>query len=45
MLDSLRPFYEMGLMTDVLARVKGGKEANVYRVAGSPNAGRRPARR
>ncbi|MBK9124797.1 MAG: hypothetical protein IPM16_16990 [Chloroflexi bacterium] len=39
LLDSLRPFYDMGLMTDVLARVKGGKEANVYRVAGSPNAG------
>lgn len=39
LLDSLRPFYEMGLMTDVLARVKGGKEANVYRVEGSPNVG------
>lgn len=39
LLDSLRPFYDMGLITDVLARVKGGKEANVYRVAGSPNAG------
>src|SRR5699024_1794268 len=37
LLDSLRPFYEMGLMTDVLGRVKGGKEANVYRVEGSSN--------
>lgn len=39
LLDSLRPFYEMGLMTDVLGRVKGGKEANVYRVEGSDNLG------
>ncbi|MFN8439715.1 MAG: RIO1 family regulatory kinase/ATPase [Caldilineaceae bacterium] len=28
--DSLRPFYERGLLADVLAQVKGGKEANVY---------------
>jgi RIO kinase 1 len=39
LLDSLRPFYDMGLMTDVLGRVKGGKEANVYRVEGSDNLG------
>jgi RIO kinase 1 len=39
LLESLRPLYEMGLITDVLGRVKGGKEANVYRVAGSPNTG------
>ena len=36
---SLKPFYEMGLITDVLGRVKGGKEANVYRVEGSANVG------
>jgi RIO kinase 1 len=34
--DSLNPFYEMELVTDVLAIVKGGKEANVYRCAGGP---------
>ena len=27
LLESLRPFYDRGLITDVLARVKGGKEA------------------
>lgn len=37
LLESLRPFYEMGLITDVLGKVKGGKEANVYRVQGSAN--------
>lgn len=30
-LDALRPFYTDGLISDVLAMVKGGKEANVYR--------------
>ncbi len=30
LLDSLRPFYERGLLADVLSQVKGGKEANVY---------------
>lgn len=30
LLDSLRPFYEQELIVDVLALVKGGKEANVY---------------
>ena len=39
LLDSLRPFYEMGLILDVMGRVKGGKEANVYRVEGSSNLG------
>lgn len=34
--DSLNPFYEMELVTDVLAIVKGGKEANVYRCLGGP---------
>jgi RIO kinase 1 len=36
--DSLNPFYEMDLITDVLAIVKGGKEANVYRCVGGPTA-------
>lgn len=39
LLQSLRPFYEMALITDVLAVVKGGKEASVYRCAGHPDAG------
>lgn len=39
LLGSLRSFYDMGLITDVLGRVKGGKEANVYRVEGSLNLG------
>lgn len=39
LIDSLRPFYDMGLITDVLARVQGGKEANVYRCAASPETG------
>ncbi|HVU13672.1 MAG TPA: RIO1 family regulatory kinase/ATPase [Phototrophicaceae bacterium] len=39
LLDSLRPFYDRGLITDVLARVKGGKEANVYRCAAHPETG------
>ena len=39
LLDSLRPFYDRGLITDVLARVKGGKEANVYRCAANPETG------
>ena len=30
LLSSLRGFYDQGLIGDVLARVKGGKEANVY---------------
>jgi RIO kinase 1 len=33
LLSSLRSFYEEDLITDVLALVKGGKEANVYRCA------------
>ena len=39
LLSSLRPFYDRGLITDVLARVKGGKEANVYRCAAAPETG------
>ena len=37
--DSLRSFYEQQLITDVLASVKGGKEASVYRCAGHPSTG------
>jgi RIO kinase 1 len=39
LIDSLRPFYDQGLITDVLARVKGGKEANVYRCEARPETG------
>jgi RIO kinase 1 len=39
LLDSLRAFYDQQYITDVLARVRGGKEANVYRCAGHPNTG------
>ncbi|MBI1259400.1 MAG: hypothetical protein GC204_18185 [Chloroflexi bacterium] len=39
LIDSLRPFYDRGLITDVLARIKGGKEANVYRCAANPETG------
>ena len=39
LLESLRPFYDRGLITDVLARVKGGKEANVYRCEARPETG------
>lgn len=38
LLDSLRSFYEQGLISDVLAQVKGGKEANVYRCQTGPGA-------
>lgn len=36
--DSLRPFYTQGLVDDVLALVKGGKEANVYLCHGATPA-------
>jgi len=39
LLEALRPFYEQALISDVLARVKGGKEANVYRCQGHPSTG------
>ncbi|MBZ0276383.1 MAG: hypothetical protein K8I60_09570 [Anaerolineae bacterium] len=38
LLDSLRPFYEMHLINDVLELVKGGKEASVYRCAAVQSA-------
>ncbi len=39
LLQSLEEFYNRSLITDVLARVKGGKEANVYRCAAHPSLG------
>lgn len=36
---SLRSFYEQELIVDVLAQVKGGKEANVYRCQAHPRLG------
>jgi RIO kinase 1 len=39
LLDSLRPFYEQDLITDVLSQVKGGKEASVYCCAAHPSVG------
>ncbi|RME53736.1 MAG: hypothetical protein D6790_17435 [Caldilineae bacterium] len=34
--DSLHPFYSQEYIVDVMAQVKGGKEANVYRCAAHP---------
>ncbi|MCC6617058.1 MAG: hypothetical protein IT320_26535 [Anaerolineae bacterium] len=39
LLSSLRSFYDQALITDVLARVRGGKEANVYCCAAHPSTG------
>lgn len=39
LLDSLRAFYDRGLVTDVVALVKGGKEASVYRCVAHPQTG------
>lgn len=39
LLDSLRTFYAQALITDVVAMVKGGKEASVYRCAAHPSTG------
>jgi RIO kinase 1 len=39
LLSSLRSFYDQELITDVLANVKGGKEASVYLCAGHPTTG------
>lgn len=39
LLSSLRDFYVAELITDVLALVRGGKEASVYRCAANPNSG------
>lgn len=39
LLSSLKPFYTQNLITDILASVKGGKEASVYRCQGHPSTG------
>lgn len=39
LISSLQPFYEQAMITDVLAKVKGGKEASVYRCAAHPSTG------
>ena len=39
LLDSLRVFYDQGLIVDVLSQVKGGKEANVYLCKANPDTG------
>ncbi len=39
LMDSLRPFYDQELISDVEALVKGGKEANVYRCRAHPATG------
>jgi RIO kinase 1 len=39
LLSSLQPFYDEGLITDVLALVKGGKEASVYLCEPHPATG------
>lgn len=38
-LNYLGPFYDKQLIADVLRKVKGGKEANVYCCAGGPKSG------
>jgi RIO kinase 1 len=39
LLSSLRAFYDEHLISDVLAQVKGGKEASVYRCTADPSTG------
>jgi len=39
LLDSIRGFYDMGFISDMLGRVKGGKEASVYRCQAHPSQG------
>lgn len=39
LLESLQVFYEMDYISDVLARVRGGKEASVYRCQATPKTG------
>ena len=40
LLDSLRLFYGQTLITDILGRVRGGKEASVYRCTGHSSTGK-----
>lgn len=39
LLESIKEFHDQALITDVLALVKGGKEASVYRCAAHPSVG------
>ncbi|MBX3012405.1 MAG: hypothetical protein KF832_12900 [Caldilineaceae bacterium] len=39
LLDSLRVFYDQGLIVDVISQVKGGKEASVYLCKANPDTG------
>ncbi|MBN1486838.1 MAG: hypothetical protein JW981_04300 [Anaerolineae bacterium] len=39
LLSSLQPFFEQMLITDVVARLKGGKDASVYCCAADPSTG------
>ena len=39
LLNYLEPFYNAQIIADILGRVKGGKEANVYCCAGHPSTG------
>jgi len=39
LLESLRDFFTQGYISDILAQVRGGKEASVYRCAGTAAAG------
>jgi RIO kinase 1 len=39
LVSSLRTFFDQALITDVLAVIKGGKEASVYRCAAHPSTG------
>ena len=38
LLQSLQPFYEEGLITDILFHIQGGKEASVYCCAAAPDS-------
>ncbi len=37
LLTSIRPFYQQALISDVIALIKGGKEASVYRCQADPS--------
>lgn len=39
LLDSVRPFYDRGLIRDILINIKGGKEASVYCCEAQPETG------
>lgn len=39
LIDQIKPFYQQNMITDVVRRVKGGKEANVYCCMAHPATG------